>query len=142
MLCPKLGKRVLFGSKINTFGLFSKSVHKSFGRCSWWEAWKSRKKCMFYCFRKILIMLKMGQMGRFYITNVVNGLFCSPKLILPKHFLNLFVRFVKLYLMAGIESWTTITVLVFEEKFILCSKWGKWFKCWKQGFNFTFYLFG
>ena len=87
-------------------------------------------------------MLKMGQMGHFYITNVVNRLFWGPKLILPKHFLNLFVRFVKLYLMAGIENWATIDVLAFEEKLMLCSKWGKWFKCWKQGFNFTLYLFG
>ena len=34
--------------------------------------------------------------------------------------------------MAGIEKWTKMIVLFFEEKLSSCSNWGKWVKCWNQ----------
>ena len=43
--------------------------------------------------------------------------------------------------MTGIKIWANMTVLGFEENFMLCSKWDKWFKCLNRCSIITWYLF-
>ena len=67
---------------------------------------------MFWCLRNIL-MPNMGEMGHFWVQNWNFS-----------NFLQGFLDFSKFYLTAGIKRGQN-SVLDFERKFMLCSKWGK-----------------
>ena len=99
--------------------------------CSWWQRFKGRWKWLFWTFRRILILPKIGELRY---------------LLAQYHFFknfsqNLSIRWFRNFTWCQTLKSGQMTFWILKKIPYLCSKWGKWVKCWNRRPFVTSYLF-